>query len=314
MNINDIWNGFLAIYNQVTPALLITIAAALAIILSCPGLPIRNYIASRFSTLSKSQGLEDFGHTVEQLRIGVLIPIIAVVLLLAYLVILGDLVSWVARFIPRPLQTSYTSIDILAEQRRPDDLAIIAASLLQSTGTEDVTNPNPKYSDTYRFPHFYEIIRYYERQRQRLQNKFPERYRAASSELSSGESLYGGFLLLTGFFIFQLIMRKIRPNWLWFSRTTFIRTFLVLLVLLTITARYRLQWEWATEHRLSSELSITADILREENKLPEPDALQSIKEYVEVERSSFVHHRLWLARYYDRISMGLWSTSHRQLG
>src|ERR1044072_7289573 len=106
MNINDIWNGFLAIYNQVTPALLITIAAALAIILSSPGLTIWNYLADYFSALSKSEGLSDFAHTVERLRLGSLIPIIAVVLLLAYLVILGDLVSWTARIIPHPLQAS----------------------------------------------------------------------------------------------------------------------------------------------------------------------------------------------------------------
>ena len=215
MNINDIWNGFLAIYNQVTPALLMTIAAALAVIVSSPRLNIWNYLAGHFSALSKSEGLSDFAHTVGKLRIGSLIPVIAVVLLLAYLVILGDLVSWTARIIPHPFRASYTPIDILAEQRSPDDLATVAAVLLESNG-EDATNLNPDH----RLPSFYDIINYYGRQRQRLQNKYPERYRTASSlDLSSSESLYGGFLLLTVFFLLQLLMRKIRPHWLWFGHT-----------------------------------------------------------------------------------------------
>lgn len=315
MNINDIWNGFLAIYNRVTPALLITIAAVLAIILSCRGVSIRSYLAARLSALSKSKGLSDFANTVEQLRLGALVPVIAVVLLLAYLVILGDLVSWISWVAPAPIQASYTPIDILAEQRTPDDLTTIAAAFLKD-GTSEDTSP-PQVFDPSRLPDFYMIIHYYERQRQRLQNKYPERFKSAwestSSDITSGQGLYGGFIVLTIFFLFQLIMRKVRPNWLWFNRTTFLRTIIVIMILLVITCRYRLQWEWATERNLSTELNITADVLREENKLPSPDSLPDIKHAIETYQRNFTPNKLWLARYYDRITLKLWGVSHRQL-
>jgi hypothetical protein len=49
MNINDLWSAFNAIYDRVTPAPLITLAAVLGLRFSRRGISLRRYMSYRVS-------------------------------------------------------------------------------------------------------------------------------------------------------------------------------------------------------------------------------------------------------------------------
>jgi hypothetical protein len=279
----------------------------IAIRYSCVGLSLRVLFRKKLSRLVKSQGLTDFAETAEKLRLGALIPIAVVLALLSSLVILGDITSWATNIFPSPIGTVYTEWDLIAEQRKPDDLASVVAHFAIHEGESKLKHPI----------NLYEILSYYDRQRLRLQNKFPERYEKCnerfSSDNSSTQALYGGFALLTVVSILQLVLRKVRPNWLWFGKTTTVRVIVVLLVLSALALRYRLQWEWSIERKVSNELQITADLLKEDGVGESAGLQSSFSEEVKHAQAERLMYRFWFARPFDILTRSLMNISYRQL-
>ena len=75
MNLNDLWSAFNTIYDRVTRALLISLAAVLGIRFSRRGIGVRRYISRRLSQWAQSKALSDFGRTADLLKAGILAPI-----------------------------------------------------------------------------------------------------------------------------------------------------------------------------------------------------------------------------------------------
>jgi hypothetical protein len=313
MDINDLWSGLLAIYQRAIPAVFLTVALVVAVRLSCRDLSIRRIARSHIEGALASADVKDLAKLVRLLRLSALMPLFLIATFLAYLIIVGDFSAWFAAAIPGPLRTSYTPIDLVAEQRTPEDIAVMAAHLqtrrahLQTGGPEATRSLNEPQS----LPRLYEIMNYHRRERERLFTKYPERYRVDSNETFSVASLYGGFLLLLLLFIAQLILRKWRPSILWFRYTAGWRTLLVILLISLIAGHYRLRWEWSIEGRINSDFRTTAYLLQEEAPITvlEPALLK----WVEDEKAKDKPRQFWLARHYDVVTRKLLQRSNRQL-
>ena len=307
MNINDVWNGLTSIYNQVTPAVILIISAIVSILISSPKILIRNSLNLSLKKIVKSESVKNLVNAFELLKLSSLIPLIIITALLIALITIGDIASWVAAVAPKPLNTSIQFSELFSELRTPDELAILANHLMKVNEKDSSVKSE--------YPWLSQIESHFLRESARLRNKYPERYATATSGATSQkqriEIYYGGFLALSLFFLFQLVFRKIRPKWLWFSKTTLSKTFLVFLLLSIVTIHYRLEWEWLREYQLKSEVQVTVDLLIEEDSSLKPS--DELISWISEKQTESTYSQFWFARVYDKITMELWNTSHRRL-
>jgi len=260
------------------------------------------------SNLSESQSLLHFTTAMDRLKLGILVPVLVVGCFLASLVVLGDTISWITNLFPIPFATSWTTWDLLAEQKTSDDLTVVANAYAIQEGEDKVVHS---------YNLFYDVLPFYDRQLDRLEIKFPDRFKIANdrldNDLHSAQVLYGGTCLLFLYFLCQLGIRKLKHSWRWLSHTTIPRTLGVMLILSILAIHYRLKWEWTVERNVSSRLQLTADLLKEESGYGSLNINEQIPNLLSKAKSARVLTDFWLARYFDHVSTSLWKTSYRQL-